>query len=175
MLCQAQSSDPGLDIMLLKQQFLSVSGQAANLARQHPPVEYIYCHSHPMLQFLPQKLDCWNHGLEGIHWVYKPSPVPTLYVGRVKDLLGRVPLIPCFWMEMQPQLFHISTAPVRRKLLSAAVPMVLALTSINTWLWNFGRPQPSVGGLSVAKTEKIRGKSRSEAAKRGWATKRASK
>ncbi len=37
MLCQAQSSAPGLDIMLLKQQFLSVSGQAANQARQHPP------------------------------------------------------------------------------------------------------------------------------------------
>ncbi len=44
---------------------------------------------------------------------------------------------------------------------------------INTWLWNFGRPQPRVGGLSVAKTEKIRRKSRSEASKRGWATKRA--
>ena len=26
---------------------------------------------------------------------------------------------------------------------------------INTWLWNFGRPQPRVGGLSVSKTEKI--------------------
>ena len=24
----------------------------------------------------------------GIHRVYKPSPVPTLYVGRVEDLLG---------------------------------------------------------------------------------------
>ncbi len=30
-----------------------------------------------------------------IHRVYKPSPVPTLYVGQVEDLLGRVPLIPC--------------------------------------------------------------------------------
>ena len=46
---------------------------------------------------------------------------------------------------------------------------------INTWLWNFGRPQPRVGGLSVAKTEKIRRKSRSEASKRGWATKKALK
>jgi hypothetical protein len=43
---------------------------------------------------------------------------------------------------------------------------------INTWLWNFGRPQPRVGGHSVAKTEKILRKSRSEASKRGWATKR---
>ena len=44
---------------------------------------------------------------------------------------------------------------------------------INTWLWNFGRPQPRVGCLSVAKTEKIRRKSWSEASKRGWATKKA--
>ena len=29
-----------------------------------------------------------------LHRVYEPSPVPTLYVGRVEDLLGRVPLIP---------------------------------------------------------------------------------
>jgi hypothetical protein len=42
MLCQAQSSAPGPDIMLLKQQFLSMSGQAANPARQHPPVEYMF-------------------------------------------------------------------------------------------------------------------------------------
>jgi hypothetical protein len=42
---------------------------------------------------------------------------------------------------------------------------------INAWLWNFGRFQPRlprVGGLSVAKTERIRNKSRSEAALRAW-------
>ncbi len=33
---------------------------------------------------------------KGINRVYEPSPVPTLYVGRVEDLLGWVPLIPCF-------------------------------------------------------------------------------
>ncbi len=32
MLCQAQSSAPGLDIMLVKQRFLSLSGQVANPA-----------------------------------------------------------------------------------------------------------------------------------------------
>jgi hypothetical protein len=37
---------------------------------------------------------------------------------------------------------------------------------INAWLWNFGRPHPRVDGLSVAKTERIRRKSRSEAARR---------
>ena len=28
---------------------------------------------------------------------------------------------------------------------------------INTWLWNFGRPQPRVGGLSVAKPRRSEG------------------
>jgi hypothetical protein len=64
---------------------------------------------------------------------------------------------------------------------------------INTLLWNFGLPQPRVGGFSVggavvaavplyyhawarlAKTEKIWGKSRTEAAKRARATKQARK
>ena len=32
----------------------------------------------------------------GIRKLYEPSPVPTLYVGRIEDLLGRVPLFPCF-------------------------------------------------------------------------------
>ncbi len=31
-----------------------------------------------------------------IHKVYKPSSDPTLCVGRIEDLLGRVLLIPCF-------------------------------------------------------------------------------
>ncbi len=54
--CHGHDSAPGLNIMLLKQQHLSVSGQAADPARQHPPVEFVYRSSHPLLQFLPQKL-----------------------------------------------------------------------------------------------------------------------
>ncbi len=41
MLSQAQSSAPGIDIMLVKQRFLSLSGQVANPARQNPPVDYM--------------------------------------------------------------------------------------------------------------------------------------
>jgi hypothetical protein len=57
--CQGHDSAPGLDIMLLQQQHLSVSGQAADPARQRPPVEYVYRCSHPLLQFLPLKLAEW--------------------------------------------------------------------------------------------------------------------
>jgi hypothetical protein len=32
----------------------------------------------------------------GIQKVYEPSPVPIHYLGRIEDLLGRVPLIACF-------------------------------------------------------------------------------
>ena len=28
--------------------------------------------------------------------MYEPSPVPTLYVGKAEDLLGWVPLFPCY-------------------------------------------------------------------------------
>ncbi len=117
----------------------------------------------------------------GIHRVYEPSPVPTLYVGLVEDLLGRVPLVPCFldcnetstiphkYNSRQKDAFEYCCAdgegPNSRR--------GSHIYEINTWLWNFGRPQPSVGGLSVSKTEKIRRKSWSEASKRGWATKKA--
>jgi hypothetical protein len=53
--------------MLLKQQFLTVSGQAAHPARQHRPVQYMYRSSHSMLQFLTQKLAEWianNYAVE---------------------------------------------------------------------------------------------------------------
>ena len=46
---------------------------------------------------------------------------------------------------------------------------------INTWLWNFGRPQPRVGGLSVVKSEEIRRRSRSETSRRAWKTRQARK
>jgi hypothetical protein len=42
MLHQAQSTAPGLDIMLLKQRFLSLSGQVANHAGENPPVDYMF-------------------------------------------------------------------------------------------------------------------------------------
>ncbi len=58
------------------------------------------------------------------------------------------------------------------KLLSAAVLMVLALPRAGAAMFT---RSPVIHHLSVAKTEKIQRKSLSEASKRGWATKLASK
>ena len=87
MLRQGHSA-PGLDIMLLKQQFLGVSGQAANQVRQHPPVEYVYHSSHPMLQFLPQKSAEWiaNNYAEELNVPLRPGlsqPWSTVTFNRI--------------------------------------------------------------------------------------------
>ena len=119
----------------------------------------------------------------GIRKLYEPSPVPTLYVGRVEDLLGRVPLFPCFldgnststipykYAGRQKQAFEFGCADGQ----GPASRRGSHVYEINDWLWNFGRPQPRVGGLSVAKTEKILRKSRSETSRRAWETRKARK
>ncbi len=120
---------------------------------------------------------------KGIHRVYEPSPVPTLYVGRVEDLLCQVPLIPCFLDGNETSTIPHKYSCRQKDAFECCCAYGAGPTSrrgshvyeINTWLWNFGRPQPRVGDLSVAKTEKLRRKSRSEASKRGWATKWACK
>ena len=85
----------------------------------------------------------------GVRKLYELSPVPTLYVGRIQDLLGRVPLIPCFldgnatstiphkYASRQKTAFECGCAdgpgPALRK--------GSHVYEINTWLWAFGRPQ----------------------------------
>jgi hypothetical protein len=44
----------------------------------------------------------------GARKLYEPSPVPTLYVGKVEDILGRVPLFPCFLDGNIHDNFHYS-------------------------------------------------------------------
>ncbi len=75
--CQGHDSAPDLDIMLLKQQHFSVSGQAAYPARQHPPVEYVYRSSHPLLQFLPQKSAEWIANNYAAELNVPPRPGPS--------------------------------------------------------------------------------------------------
>ncbi len=73
--------------------------------------------------------------------------------------LGRVPLFPCFlddnttssipykYTARQKQAFEFGCADRQ----GPASRRGSDVHEINTWMWNFGRPQPRVGGLSVAK------------------------
>ena len=104
-------------------------------------------------------------------------------VGRTEDLLGWMPLFPCFlngyatstipnkYAARQKQAFEFGCADGA----SQGSRRGSHVYEINAWMWNFGRPQPRVGGLSVAKTERIRRLSRSGAAQRAWKTKNARK
>ncbi len=75
--------------MLLKQQLLSMSGQAADLARLHPPVTYVYSTSHPMLHFLPQKLAEWiaNNYAEELNVPLRPDPTQPWSTATLNRIL----------------------------------------------------------------------------------------
>jgi hypothetical protein len=119
----------------------------------------------------------------GIRKLYKPSPVPTLYVGRIEDLLGRVPLFPCFLDGNTTSTIPHKYAPRQKQAFAFCCADGSGQGSrrgshvyeINTWLWNFGRPQPRIAGLSVAKTEKIHRASSSDSARRAAGTRKARK
>ncbi len=90
--------------------------------------------------------------------LYEPSPVPTLNVGRLEDLLGRVPLSPCFLDGNTTSTIPHKYAPRQKQAFKfgCADGSVQGFRSgshvyeINAWLWNFGRPPTRIGGLSVA-------------------------
>jgi hypothetical protein len=121
----------------------------------------------------------------GIRKLYEPFPVPILYVGRIEDLLGRVP--PCHSFlasltETPHLLFPTSMLLDRSRPLHSAVVTdqardlvgVVTLTR-STPGCGSGRPQPRISGLSVAKTERIRRQSRSETSWGAAKTKKARK
>jgi hypothetical protein len=158
------------------------SGSIQQFIRRHPPLSsFFWC------LWRPSASHHWHHGKKGSqNWLrklYEPSPVPTLYVGRVEDVLGRVPLSPCFldgnltstiphkYAARQGLDFEFGCAdrPLQGSRRGSHV------YEVNTWLWNFGRPQPRVAGLSVAATQKIRKRCRGEAAKAAWKTRQARK
>ena len=114
----------------------------------------------------------------GIRKLYEPSPVSTLYIGKVEDILGQVPLFPCFLdgstASTIPNKYAVRQG--RDFACCCADGPVLGshrgshVYGVNTWLWNFGLPQPRVACLSVAKAEKIRKKCRGAAAQSAWET-----
>ncbi len=108
--CQGHDSAPGLNIMLLKQQHFSMSGQAADPARQHPPVEYVYRCSFPLLQFLPQKLAEWLANNYAAELNVPPRPEQSRPWSTVT--LTRI-LPTCIVSDSQNQHSHLPVSRVR--------------------------------------------------------------
>ena len=96
----------------------------------------------------------------GVVKLYEPSPTPSLYVAPAHNMVGRVPLIPCF-------LAGNSTPTIPHKFSKRRVsgfPFGCAdsaavdgrrgsnVYEVNPWLWQFGRGKPCLGGLTVEQT-----------------------
>jgi hypothetical protein len=106
------------------------------------------------------------------------SSRPTLYVGQVSNVLGRVPLIPLFF----PQQRYAKDPYELRKHQRNQFPYCSTDTAqesgsrgsnvyeLNARLWQFGRCKPRGGGLSVADTEDKRIALLQDGARRGHAT-----
>ena len=92
--------------------------------------------------------------------VYELSPTPCLYVAPAEIMVGRVPLIPLFLGgNTTPTIPHKYS-----KLKNSGFPSGCAdeaaengrhsskVYEVNTWLWQFGRGKPRLGGLTVGET-----------------------
>ncbi len=88
-------------------------------------------------------------------------PTPCLFVATAENMVGRVPLIPCFLAgNSTPTSPHKFSKRRDSGFLfgcadSAAVDERLGsnVYELNPWLWQFGRGKPRLGGLTVEQPE----------------------
>ena len=103
-----------------------------------------------------------------------PSQIPTMYICPVTNVLGRIPLIPCY---MDGQKHPTIPYRFRKSNLGGAIPdsrpcngTGSRLYEVNIWLWNYGRSLPRA--ISVAETDKILQKRMVDSRLKGAETKR---
>ncbi len=96
----------------------------------------------------------------GVIKLYEPSPTPCLYVALAANMVSRLPLMPCFLDgNATPTIPH-----KYRKNKNSYFPAGCAdaaaedsrrgsnVYEVNTWLWQFGRGKPRLGGLTIEET-----------------------
>ncbi len=98
-----------------------------------------------------------EHAQAGVTKLYEPFPTPCLYVAPAACMVGRVPLIPSFLAgNSTPTIPHKYS---QHKRSASGFPVGSCDTAeadarhgsnvyeVNTWLWQFGRGKPRLGGL----------------------------
>ena len=96
----------------------------------------------------------------GVIKLYEPSPTPCLYVAKAENRVSRIPLIACFLDgNATPTIPHKYS-----KNKSECFPAGCADTAaedggggsnvyeVHTWLWQFVRGKPRIGGLTIEET-----------------------
>jgi hypothetical protein len=92
--------------------------------------------------------------------LYEPSPTPCLYVALAWNMVGRIPLMPCFLNgNATPTIPHKYS---KNKNLCFQLGCADSaggdgrsgsnFYEVNTWLWQFGRGKPRLGGLTIEET-----------------------
>jgi hypothetical protein len=110
----------------------------------------------------------------GVVKLYEPSPTPSLYVALAANMVGRIPLMPCFLDgNTTPKIPHTYS-----KNKSSCFPAGCAdaaaedgrrgnnVYEVNTWLWMFGRGKPRLGGLIIEETSERQDSARKASTKR---------
>jgi hypothetical protein len=121
-----------------------------------------------------------------IRKLYEPSPVPTLYVGRTEDLLGRVPLFPCFLdgnatSSIPYKLIQVRASTEAGLLIRKCKPGITQGQpcswdqNLDVELWQASASNRWLFGpeVLVTKTERIRRKFESEGPRRAYKTRQA--
>ncbi len=84
----------------------------------------------------------------GIPMLFKPaaSQLPTLYVCPVENVLGRVPLLPCYMMGNKQNTiphalrYHVPTGAAADSRPNSGTDS--RLFDVNIWMWRYGRAFP---------------------------------
>jgi hypothetical protein len=104
----------------------------------------------------------------GVIKLYEPSPTPCLYVAMAENMVGRVPLIPLFLEgnstpSCRQRSLTCSASARIRAFRTVALTLLLQTeggaamfmrSTVNPWLWQFGRGKPRLGDLETTDRKK---------------------
>ena len=100
----------------------------------------------------------------GVVKLYEPSPTPCLHVAPAENMVGRIPLMPCHlngnttptiphrYSKNKASCFPAGCADAAAEDVAGAV-VTSTRSTVNPWLWQFGRGKPRIGGLTIKETE----------------------
>ena len=96
----------------------------------------------------------------GVVKLYEPSPTQCLYVANAENMVGRIPLMPCFLDGNATPTIPHKYSKNKNSCFPAGCADAAAedgrsdsnVHEVNTWLWQFGRGKPRLGGLTIEET-----------------------
>jgi len=144
------------------------TGQRANKHR-HIELSLVFFSTFEPINITPNSV-MQRNGVPMLYDSASSSNEPSLYICRVSNVLGRVPLMPCFVAgNKHPTLPH--SIGSRQGAVADSRPDAgngSRLFEVSPWMWRYGRGQPRM--VSVGEAEARRKERMSEARRQGAET-----